>query len=216
MIVTIDSLNQICKDTGLSIHNVIWLYYKLKDIPLHTDIGQNLNPILISNLYPELIVSADIGLINQQLVKALFQKYEYKNSIPISDNEILNIDKWIEEYRNLFKDKCTQAVPKGNGKNCIHRMKWFIDTYPNYANKEIIIKATKLGISTITNKHGKQFVPQADNFIVADDYKTKAGFPVAGKLYKPGKEYLVNYCEIVLEQNDSTTEEKQQVGHITF
>ena len=214
MIVAIDSLNQIYKDTGLTVYEIVWLYNKLKDLPSLVN-----HTVVINSIYdkqPELIVSQDIGLINQQLVKALFQKYEYKNGIPVSDNRILEVEKWIEEYRDLFKDKCTQAVPKGNNKNCIHRMKWFIDTYPNYANKEIIIKATKLGISTITNKHGKQFVPQADNFIVADDYKTKAGFPVAGKLYKPGKEYLVNYCEIVLEQNDSTTEEKQQVGHITF
>ena len=214
MIVAIDSLNQIYKDTGLTVYEIVWLYNKLKDLPSLVN-----HTVVINSIYdkqPELIVSQDIGLINQQLVKALFQKYEYKNGIPVSDNRILEVEKWIEEYRDLFKDKCTQAVPKGNNKNCIHRMKWFIDTYPNYANKEIIIKATKLGISTITNKHGKQFVPQADNFIVADDYKTKAGFPVAGKLYKPGKEYLVNYCEMVLEQNDSSTDEKQQVGHISF
>lgn len=214
MIVAIDSLNQIYKDTGLTVYEIVWLYNKLKDLPSLVN-----HTVVINSIYdkqPELIVSQDIGLINQQLVKALFQKYEYKNGIPVSDNRTLEVEKWIEEYRDLFKDKCTQAVPKGNNKNCIHRMKWFIDTYPNYANKEIIIKATKLGISTITNKHGKQFVPQADNFIVADDYKTKAGFPVAGKLYKPGKEYLVNYCEMVLEQNDSSTDEKQQVGHISF
>lgn len=134
---------------------------------------------------------------NIKKLRELFSKYEVKicSTIGISDTDCTL---WIQEYRNIFKGKCKHAVPMGNKDSCITRMKWFNKKYPEY-NKDIILKATILGIETIRQKYGENLIPQADNFIVTENYKTGGGFPIVGKLYSPGKEYLCNYCEIVTD-----------------
>ena len=201
MNILISSLIDIGKTTGIPIQHILWIYYVytgVKDIPI------GLEPMMC-NKY---IIDIGSKLLNNKECKELFSGYEVKidkDSVPVSDN-IFPIENWIQKYRELFKGHCGLATPMGTKEKVITNMKWFIKKYgednPEYMDIGFILEATKLGIATIELKYkSKGFgdVPQADNFIVKDDYRTPGGFPLTNKVYVPSKEYLINFCEILAD-----------------
>lgn len=199
MKILLETIPVICKDTGLEEYQALHLYFILEGVT-------RLSVVNKGKQYRHFFLDEECNVPNIKLIKEMFSRYEYKEGTIISDN-ILNVENWIETYRDLFtKANCNQAVPKGNKKDVICRMKWFIKQYPQYADIDLIINAAKLAINTIGSKFGTDRVPQADNMIVVENYKTAGGFPVSGKLYAPGTEKLVNYCEMVADMMKSGKE----------
>lgn len=214
--VYIDSIPLISQSNGLTSLETIFLYSIYNgNIKFKNEIIEELTQASLTKLTKQGYLLSDVPVVHDMSkIRSLFLQYEDNNkNVPVLDNNVYNVDNWIDTYRKLFKGKCFKAVPMGNRQTCIVRMKWFLNKYPDYADIDLIKQATELGLSTITSKYGKDYVPQADNFIVVDEYKTNGGFGAAGKLYKAGKEYLVNYCEMITEGN---IVEDNNVGNISF
>jgi predicted transcriptional regulator len=189
----------IAKDLNLKEWDIMLLLDILENKPLHEMEWKALYSSIQELINLGYIISSSEEKVigNMKKLRELFSKYEIK--IKSKDNitdAVKDVDNWIEQYRNLFVGKCKAALPKGDKTICTMRMKDFHTRFPEYS-KDVILKATQLGIQTITQKYGDNFVPQADNFILTDTYKTPGGFPVKNKVYEFAGSKLASYCEIV-------------------
>lgn len=101
--------------------------------------------------------------------------------INLVKNTQLDIKDWIEEYRNLFPKGVQSGgyLVRGDKKGCIKKMKEFINKYPEYADKELILKATEHYIDS-RSKDGYTYLKLAHYFIDKD-----------------GVSLLASYCELV-------------------
>jgi hypothetical protein len=72
------------------------------------------------------------------------------------------INDWIVEYRNLYKG--TKVGIMGDPKSCLEKMCRFFVEYPQYANKDLILNATKKYIETEAFTNYK-YLQRADYFI---------------------------------------------------
>jgi len=77
-------------------------------------------------------------------------------------NVALEIKDWIEEYRDLFKGLKPGVM--GDKNACLNKMVRFFKEYPEYANKDIILKATQNYIQVEAHQNYK-FLQKADYFI---------------------------------------------------
>lgn len=89
---------------------------------------------------------------------------------------------WIDEYRKLFSGLKLGSM--GDRKSCINKMQEFLTDNPQY-NQEIVMLATKLYISGVTNY---TYLMKADNFISVSKDNTKVG----------RRSELAVYCEEVV------------------
>jgi len=78
----------------------------------------------------------------------------------LTDNEAINVEPWIDEYRALFKN--TRPGAMGDRVACITKMQKFLTSY-DYT-KDDILKATKYYISTCA-KDGYKYITNADYLI---------------------------------------------------
>jgi len=76
------------------------------------------------------------------------------------EDNIFNVDKWIQEYRDVWKGKRVGSM--GAIEGCKEKMKEFLVKYPQYANKDLIIKAAKYYVNSVDDP---RFLQQADYFI---------------------------------------------------
>ena len=72
------------------------------------------------------------------------------------------INDWIVDYRNLYKG--TKVGIMGDPKSCLEKMCRFFVEYPQYANKDLILNATKKYIETEAFTNYK-YLQRADYFI---------------------------------------------------
>ena len=98
------------------------------------------------------------------------------------------IEGFIDNFRKLFRGYKPSSM--GDKKACTKKMAKFYKEYPEYASKEIVLKATKRYIDTLDNY---QYLKQADYFIYKQDGS------------KIDKSLLAVYCEEVV---DNIGEEK--------
>lgn len=93
-----------------------------------------------------------------------------------------NVEKWIDEFRNLFKGKKPGAI--GDKNLCIIRMKEFVNSNPEFT-KEHILKATKRYVED----------RQEQNYM----YLKRAHYFISKQETKDGKKVeisdLLTYCE---------------------
>lgn len=87
------------------------------------------------------------------------------------------INDWIKEYRDLFpKGMNPNGYPfKGDKKGCINNMAKFLYNYPEFNNKELIIKATKCYLEQ-KKKDNYAYIAMADRFIWKNDMSTLASY----------------------------------------
>lgn len=94
------------------------------------------------------------------------------------------ITEFVEEYRKLFQGYKVGAM--GDKKGCLNKFITFYEEYPEYANKEIILRATKMYLDNINDY---RYIKQADYFIYKHD------------LNKNKTSMLATYCgEVDLEK----------------
>lgn len=109
-------------------------------------------------------------------------------------NAIINekeIESYVDEYRNLFKGLKPGSM--GDKKACVKKLVQFYKEYAEYANKDLILSATKRYINSLNNY---TYLKQADYFIFKQDHT------------KIDKSMLASYCEEIemgAEEEDRIT-----------
>lgn len=167
----IDKLIEFIKKKELDISSFFLLYSLVKEdksilqlIPKDEIISayfflQSMKLIKVTNfvLPKGEVRQAGIDLINEA-EKLL------KSDIPVKKKEVSNdISEWIEGYRDLFKG--TKVGAKGDRKACLEKMIRFFETYPEYANKDLIFKATENYIKSEAVNSNYKYLQRADYFI---------------------------------------------------
>ncbi len=148
------------KLTDLTPTEYCFLYCIYKDVAQTWSWEVNLEK-LIKLEYCRMVSSVEIGLKAKGL--ALFEKLD-------------DFDLFIETYRNLFPKgvKSGNGTPiKGDKNGVIKKMKWFLETYPEFS-KEIILEVTAKYLRAMQMK-GWTFTTQADFFIQKDGSSKLAG-----------------------------------------
>jgi len=101
------------------------------------------------------------------------------------------INTWLEDYRNLFKG--LKPGSKGDKGACLNKMIRFYQEYPDFANKDIIMKATTKYIQGEAH-HNYRYLQRADYFI----------FKLVGK---EETSRLASFCDEVDEvENEGMTQ----------
>lgn len=166
------NLITICKEENLSPNAIVQLYCICYNIKL------NEYPDAINYLFARNYITANKELTDKGKrfsIDFLGNKEIFKISEPEDEIEF-----FIQEYRKLFKGYKPGSM--GDKNACLNKMNKFFKDYPEYANKELIIKATKKYINSLNNY---QYLKQADYFIFKSDF---------GKI---PTSLLATYCEEV-------------------
>lgn len=198
----IEKLIDIIEKEGLSLAFFFILYKKYKNMSnLYFD------PKLLDSLETTMLIKrTDNGFSLRQIAIELIENIENKYgdfTVEVKELQVskkskkkedilisLEINKWINDYRNLFRG--TKPGSMGDKGGCLNRMIKFFNEYPEFANKDIIFKATQNYIDEQGIENNYKFLQQAHYFI----YKQTG----SGKDSESSK--LAAYCE---EVNDIDT-----------
>jgi len=112
-----------------------------------------------------------------------------QSKIGVKNNKVLEVATWIEEYRDLFNNK--GSGKRGDKAACSRKMQTFLQKYPEFADKEVILTATKKYIASQAESDYR-FLRQADYFICKNSGDGANTFHIAA------------YCEEVLIKSNST------------
>lgn len=118
-------------------------------------------------------ISTNIKIEEIEAVKSLKELYLK----PTIANMKSGVAKWIKEYRDLFpKGMNPNGYPfKGDKKGCTNNMAKFLYNYPEFNNKELILKATGIYIEQ-KKKDNYAYIAMADRFIWKNDMSTLASY----------------------------------------
>lgn len=119
-----------------------------------------------------LIISKNLLVVNiDHLISAgyILNWSDNPEEIIVSKEKNLSvapIESWIDEYRNVFKDKKPGSM--GSKKSCIEKMQKFIEEYPEYNDPKLIVSAAERYVNT---QRISEFIylQQADYFISKKD-----------------------------------------------
>ena len=121
-------------------------------------------------------------LLKEDIIINLDNKNERLNISKKNNNEI----EWVSEYRQLFKDTGKTGVASDD-RTCSERLKWFFETYPEYEDKDIVLKATEKYINSQGDSNYR-FLQKAHYFIwKSETDKTRAS-------------NLASFCEEVKDE----------------
>lgn len=136
-------------------------------------------------------ISTDIKIEEIEIVKSLKELYLK----PTMSNMKAAAAKWITDYRDLFpKGMNPNGYPfKGDKKGCINNMAKFLYNYPEFNNKELILKATKCYLEQ-KKKDDYAYIAMADRFIWKNDMSTLASYceQIKEGTLKDGKRNVIN------------------------
>jgi hypothetical protein len=160
-------LMEILKGKELDYNSFFFLYQLVNDINIHK-VYNYANTADLINL--EFIFVSDKHTLHatekgKDFIKEVIA--EIKKDIGIDKKQTINkltreIESWIQEYRELFKNTKIGAI--GDPKSCIKKMARFFEDYPDYADKDLIFKATQKYINSEATTNYK-YLQRADYFI---------------------------------------------------
>ena len=193
----IEKLINIIEKEGLSLSFFFVLYKKYKGIN-----SLVLDSKLLDSLEKEMLIKRtengfSLRQIAIDLIETIERKYgdfttevkQLEASKKVKKREdiliSLEINKWINEYRELFRG--TKPGAMGDKGGCLNRMIKFFNEYPEFADKDIILKATQNYIDEQGVQNNYKFLQQAHYFI----YKQTG----SGKESETSR--LAAYCEEV-------------------
>lgn len=117
------------------------------------------------------------------------QQYQ-ESAIENKNTNNIDIPVLVQSFRDLFKKK--RKTLYGSRATCLKNMEWFIKEYPDYADIDIILAATKMYLRTTDPRYTRQahyFIKKkVDGTVVCD---------------------LETYCSLVVE-SDSVEQENTQ------
>lgn len=117
----------------------------------------------------------------------LIKELEGAKKVKEKKEEDSDIKEWIDEYRELFRGLKPGSM--GDKGGCMNKMKKFYNEYPEFANKETILNATRKYVQVEGNNNNYKFLQKAHYFI----YKQ-----VGGKDSEVSN--LASFCEEVGEE----------------
>lgn len=164
-----------------------FLYCKVHDLPL--DLWTSLVPSSLEKL--GLIEKIKVNSTNldayiaSDACKALFYSLENKGITFSAINARIEIEKWIEEWRELFPQGISSGgyAVRGDKQGCLKKMKKFLSNHPEL-NKEDIFRATKDYIET-KRRTNWQYMKLAHYFIEKDGVSELAALCESTKDKKP-------------------------------
>jgi len=111
---------------------------------------------------PIITTSKDIAITKKasDLLKSAEKTKIAQTKIEIN----VEISEWIEEYREIFTAKPGKKGLKGE---CIRKMTVFFEEHPEFADKDLVMKAAKLYITNLKGEY--TYMRQADYFIKKKD-----------------------------------------------
>src|SRR5690606_24995064 len=162
-----DKLIEFIKEKELDINSFFLLYDLVKNNkPLN--FGYSIDHLI--NLQDKKLVKITNwdnagGEVRQAGIDLINEIDVLTRNIPtVKKKDISNeISEWIEEFRNLFKG--TKVGAKGDKKSCLEKMIRFFETYPEYADKNLIFKATENYIRSEAVNNNYKYLQRADYFI---------------------------------------------------
>tara|TARA_R110000851_G_scaffold326249_1_gene494737 strand:- start:65 stop:619 length:555 start_codon:yes stop_codon:yes gene_type:complete len=110
-----------------------------------------------------------------------------------------NITDWIDNYRNVFKNKKAGAM--GSKKSCVEKMLKFVKDYPEYSDPELIVSAATRYVNT--------------QRISRYDYLQRADYVISKKDSDSVTSRLAAFCEEIIE-NENKVEVFNQAGRQTI
>lgn len=164
-------LLNVCKNENLSPNDIMILFalvYKIKGIPFskeELEISKNkLNEFLL--IKDSLITNKGKRLISDYTSAINILEGKGKLTNKKVDRAVIEAEivDFVEKYRKLFQG--TKIGAMGDKKGCIDKFITFYQEYPEYANAEIILRATKLYINSVNDY---RYLKQADYFIYKHD-----------------------------------------------
>lgn len=186
-------LIEILNEKGLDAQSFLFLYSILNNIT-GPQFNIDYNQLKIKGYWDfnESPVDSKLSVTQEgiELVKYVVKelKKEIRKEIKQGDEDLRNsIKEWINDYRNLFKG--TKVGIMGDPKACLDKMVRFFQEYPQFANKDIVFKATEAYIQSEAQSNYK-YLQRADYFI----------YKIVGK---EETSRLAGYCEedVQLEQS---------------
>jgi hypothetical protein len=158
-------LMEILKKKELDYNSFFFLYRLVNNIEIDVE-GDINHELLIRYNYIRLennTISFTQNGINFIKDTAKELKRAIAKEIKNADQTLKNqINDWIVDYRNLYKG--TKVGIMGDPKSCLEKMCRFFVEYPQYANKDLILNATKKYIETEAFTNYK-YLQRADYFI---------------------------------------------------
>jgi hypothetical protein len=158
-------LMEILKKKELDYNSFFFLYRLVNNIEINVE-GDINHELLIRYNYIRLennTISFTQNGINFIKDTAKELKRAIAKEIKNADQTLKNqINDWIVDYRNLYKG--TKVGIMGDPKSCLEKMCRFFVEYPQYANKDLILNATKKYIETEAFTNYK-YLQRADYFI---------------------------------------------------
>lgn len=171
----IEKLIDIIEKEGLSLAFFFVLYKKYKGIE-----SAIVSTSLLESLEKEMLIKITSDGFNlRQLGIDIVERIERKYgdfSTEVKELQVskkskkredilisLEINKWINEYRELFRG--TKPGAMGDKGGCLNRMIKFFNEYPEFADKDIILKATQNYIDEQGVQNNYKFLQQAHYFI---------------------------------------------------
>jgi hypothetical protein len=92
----------------------------------------------------------------------------------LNDNTDMNIESWVDEYRNLFKGKKPGTI--GDRELCIKHLTWLLTEYPQYT-KEDVMKAASYYISTCA-KDNYQYLMKSNYLLSKEKSSTETSHDI--------------------------------------
>ena len=131
----------------------------------------------------------DEGIALRQKALDVISNVRLKENNPVKEliESKDDIENWIEEYRDLFKN--TGPGKTADVKTLIKKMKWFYKEYPELANKSLILNATERYISA-ESLSSYRYLQRADYFISKEDSS------------KIKVSRLASYCQDILDEDN--------------
>jgi predicted transcriptional regulator len=160
-------LMEILKEKGLDYNSFFFLYQLVNNINIYRVYNYANTADLMELEF--IIENNEHSLHATQKGKDFIKEViaEIKKDIQIDKKQTVSkftkeVETWIQEYRDLFKNTKIGAI--GDPKSCVKKMARFFDEYPDYADKDLIFKATQKYINSEATSNYK-YLQRADYFI---------------------------------------------------
>lgn len=155
---------------GINVSSFFILYQKYKDV----DIGMHISILNLERLEAKKLIKITNDMLLHfelrqpgiDLVEKIIDiKYEVKTPVKIVKKSSVedSIKEWVDEYRLLFKGLKTGVM--GDRNACVTKLVKFYELYPEFANKEVILAATKKYINSEGMNNNYKYLQKAHYFI---------------------------------------------------
>lgn len=184
---------------GINVSSFFILYEKYRDVDVgmhisiyNLEVLESKKLIKITN---DIFLHFELRQLGIDIVEKLIG-IEYEDIRPVKAVNKGSVEEfikeWVDEYRILFKGLKSGSM--GDKNACVTKFVKFYETYPEFANKDIILAATKKYINVEGMNRNYMYLQKAHYFIFKQE---------SGKNTEVSN--LASYCEEVGENINTVT-----------